>query len=692
MYEQESMDQQLLKRLNQAIEDNLQNEHFGVTELADAAGLSKSQLNRKLQSLTCQSASQFIREYRLKTAMELLHSKSATASEVSFLVGFGSPSYFSTCFKEYYGYSPHEVKYQVRNESSSLASKLKKPSILYLGLIIIVVVVYLTSSRLLLKNRTKEPEKNKISIAILPVKDYSNDSSNNNLPLMFAEDITNKLSKINEFSIIESSFTQDIAVQEIGSALDADLLLGVGFALTDKDFELVAKITDANSGTVILSEYYNQLVGDLQDVQNEVVFSIARKLGVTITSTEEKQITQKITKSNKAYNYYLVGSEFLSRLESEENMRMASDLFEKAIALDSGFANAWIGLYSANKVIYARHYDRTDVQYQKVEKLFEKAKSLDPELLQIKIVMSEDLNKTEQLLFLKNLLHKYPENDPIYKKIGGIHRSLRQNDSALYYIEKAIELNPTEFHHRIIAGVLHWNSRRYSKALKCYFEALELKPTLKIPHPAYLYVEMGELAKAREYLTKLVQDDSKFNKGLSHIEYLQRNFPEAISYMEKADSLTDNFHSQFRTKLLELGLIYYIMGDRESARTHFEYAKIQMNKKLEEIPEDPRALSSLAIAYAGIGMKNEAIETVKKALSIVQMLGPFHQLGYRELDVALVYIMVGEYDQAMKQLEYLMEIGKVGVWELKLDPIWDPLREMPQYQVLTNNPDYQPIL
>ena len=89
--------------------DHLSDEHFGVSELADAMHMSRSSLLRKCKKQTQLSASQFIRQIRLEEAMELLKESDLTVSEVSYRVGFGSTSYFIKCFREHYGHPPGEV-------------------------------------------------------------------------------------------------------------------------------------------------------------------------------------------------------------------------------------------------------------------------------------------------------------------------------------------------------------------------------------------------------------------------------------------------------------------------------------------------------------------------------------------------------------------------------------------------------
>jgi len=102
-------DHGFLSKLNLVLQQHLEDEQFGVSELAEEMGMSRSNLLRKVRNSARVSASQYIRQFRLEKAMELLSSKSKTVSEVAFEVGFSSTSYFIKCFREYYGYPPGET-------------------------------------------------------------------------------------------------------------------------------------------------------------------------------------------------------------------------------------------------------------------------------------------------------------------------------------------------------------------------------------------------------------------------------------------------------------------------------------------------------------------------------------------------------------------------------------------------------
>ena len=110
-----SMDERLLERLKNCVLENLENENFGVEDLADEVAFSRSHLYRKIQSLTGQSISAFIRNVRLERAHQMILADVGTISEIAFKVGFGSSTYFTKCFHDEYGYPPGEARQKSLN-------------------------------------------------------------------------------------------------------------------------------------------------------------------------------------------------------------------------------------------------------------------------------------------------------------------------------------------------------------------------------------------------------------------------------------------------------------------------------------------------------------------------------------------------------------------------------------------------
>jgi predicted ATPase/AraC-like DNA-binding protein len=106
---QHKVNDKFTRHLNEIIENNIGNERFGVSELANELNMSRSNLHRRIKSVTGASVSQYLRKVRLNKAMDLLKEQSYTVSEVAYAVGFGSVTYFSTCFRDHFGYPPGEV-------------------------------------------------------------------------------------------------------------------------------------------------------------------------------------------------------------------------------------------------------------------------------------------------------------------------------------------------------------------------------------------------------------------------------------------------------------------------------------------------------------------------------------------------------------------------------------------------------
>ncbi|MFT3740725.1 MAG: ATP-binding protein [Breznakibacter sp.] len=108
-----SLDEEFLKDVVDAVNKNLDNPEFDVELLSKEVALSPNQVYRKIKSLTGQTAKEFIRSQRLKTAASMLLQKKRSISEIIYMVGFSSPSYFARCFKEHFGCTPSE--YMERN-------------------------------------------------------------------------------------------------------------------------------------------------------------------------------------------------------------------------------------------------------------------------------------------------------------------------------------------------------------------------------------------------------------------------------------------------------------------------------------------------------------------------------------------------------------------------------------------------
>ena len=96
-------------RVNEIIEKHISEEEFNMEEFGEELYMSRMQVHRKLKALTGKSANRYIRSFKLQKAKKMIEEKQGNISEIAYSLGFGSPDYFTKCFKEQFGYSPSEI-------------------------------------------------------------------------------------------------------------------------------------------------------------------------------------------------------------------------------------------------------------------------------------------------------------------------------------------------------------------------------------------------------------------------------------------------------------------------------------------------------------------------------------------------------------------------------------------------------
>jgi tetratricopeptide (TPR) repeat protein len=141
----------------------------------------------------------------------------------------------------------------------------------------------------------------------------------------------------------------------------------------------------------------------------------------------------------------------------------------------------------------------------------------------------------------------------------------------------------------------------------------------------------------------------------------------------------------FVPKNLLYAQIYGLIGEKQKEKEYYVSARLFLEKKAKEQPDDSRFHSALGIAYAGLGFKDKAILEAAKATEILPVSKEFWRGIWRVKDLAQVYVMVGENDKALDKIEYLLSIpGELSIPLLKIDPVWAPLRNHPRFQKLIN--------
>ena len=110
----ESKDDLFIKKIYQIMERNIDKFDFSVEDFVREMGYSRSAVQKKIKAITGKTATNLVRDYRLERARQLIEQGAGFLSEIATMVGFNSLSYFSNCYKQYFGLNPSEVKKKTR--------------------------------------------------------------------------------------------------------------------------------------------------------------------------------------------------------------------------------------------------------------------------------------------------------------------------------------------------------------------------------------------------------------------------------------------------------------------------------------------------------------------------------------------------------------------------------------------------
>jgi len=746
------MENDFLKKINEIIEENLSDENFGVSELAAAAGMSRSNLLRKVKSLTNVSVSLFIRKVRLKKAMEMLEQASFNVSEVSYRVGFSSTSYFIKCFREEYGFPPGEVGKGASNANSSLSEgpggffqELKRrkvvrvisvyaaaafvilelmsivieplglptwtlPMVIVLlvaGFIIAVIFSWIydrgpeggwkkTAPSHQVTGEEKEPnakawriasylsftviialiiiqvlpKKNQVqlnpdldkSIAVLPFKNDSNDSTNVYLINGLMESILDNLQKIEDLRVISRTSVEKYrnnpkTSPEIALELNANYLVeGSGQKIGDQ-IMLHVQLIEASTDKHLWSERYKRETGDIFDLQLEIAKSIAAEIEAIITPEEAAQIEKVPTENLVAYDYFLQGLDQFQQ-GNREGLEKAILLFEKAIEEDPEFARAYADIAMCYSLLDI--YQLETKYSDQINHFADKALLLDPTLAQ-------------------GLMAK-----------AMYHITQKEYEQALAYLEKALEYNPSS---SMVINMLAEFYASYMPDTEKYLEYALMGIDLDIAahdsvEASFIYlvlsnalIKLGFVNEAEKYMETTLEyyPENSYAVLLKPYIILARNgdlsqTKELLIEALKKDTLRYDI-------LKELGVISYFLRDYENAYSYFS--------KMTEICEDQGLdlyqgeKAKIGLILSKLGMEKESAVYFQEYLDFAENDPSI----YRDLSLAAYYSYMGNTERALEHMELFSEQENYPYWYILFLEMDDPL-----FENVRGNPEFQKIM
>lgn len=593
------MNKVFLTKLVSIIESNYSDELFGSKELSKKVGVSRSQLHRKLHVLTKKSTSQYIREYRLEKALLQLQDNTATVSEISYSVGFNSPSYFNTSFNNYFGYPPGEVKFRktaVNEEPAILEPKKssvghyipqpdkqkKKPKILIYSLLGVALLLLIFGVAVANKETSKEKigistfNLNNKSIAVLPFKNLSDQNENQYFADGVMEVILNKLSSIKELRVISRTSIEQYrestkTVPEIAEDLNVTYILEASVQKDKGQIRIIAQLIDARNDQHIWSTDIKRDYKDIFDLQTGIANQIVSEMNPNITDQERNQIEKRPTDNLEAYTLYLKGRYFKNRW----NLDKSQSYLERAIEKDPGFSLAYSAL--ANVYTVKMYFGNMAVNQNinMVRDLAKKAIALNP-------------NLAEPHTTYASILHLFDWNWATSEK----------------EFLMGIKLNPNDATMRIYYSKLLRVMGRFEEARKQTEQAqsIDLLSVMCNYYSAELYYHLGDLKKALEESNKIIELNKNDigTRRLNFDIYLeQQRYDDAVQelqYIMKLNSKTEIHSKEIQHIYTESGIkgVYSWLIDFDLSNKEDNYNKpFYLAQKFAFIGEEDKALSML---------------------------------------------------------------------------------------------------
>ncbi|MGD2153294.1 MAG: BTAD domain-containing putative transcriptional regulator [Gemmatimonadales bacterium] len=547
------------------------------------------------------------------------------------------------------------------------------------------------------------------TLAVLPFENLSGDPANDYFSDGIHDQILTQLYKIGGLSVrgrvsVMQYRDSPMTAREIGEELQADYLLEGGVMRVDGTVRINVQLIDSWSSEHVWAETYDRdlTVENLLDVMSEVTLRVAQELRAALTADETARIAARPTENLQAYEFFLRGEHYLERsFRRRQDREFAVEMFERAIELDPGFAEAYAELALALDYLIYDHG-----QYEEAERIrdaVEEALRLGPNTaaahlaaVEYHLVVTGDLDALRSHIARAGELE--PGNAVIAAWAGLAEWYYGDAERARVHFLSATRQDPHYFGARI-------NLAAVALVLRRFVEADTLLRELANRRPDHIWVtflrSMLELSRtgntpaAGAFYLDLPAVDEAVTWHLPNWDWddrmLFRLFPDYFDGELERRTLDDPSDS---------AAYYLAKADaavrRESpgaAAAYYDSARVTLLDRIAAGREHakvrggpPRLLAAeigrLGIAYVGLGELENARQQAREALGLLEREQGFN-LAFNLPTVAEIFTLTGDYDAAIDQLDRLLSMpSHVTVPLLEVDPLWDPLRDHPRFKAL----------
>jgi TolB-like protein/class 3 adenylate cyclase/Tfp pilus assembly protein PilF len=531
------------------------------------------------------------------------------------------------------------------------------------------------------------------SIAVLPFQNLSDDKSNAYFTDGIQDEILTRLSKIAALKVISRTSTQKYKsepenLREVGQQLGVANFLEGSVQKVANAVHVNVQLIRAATDEHLWAESYNRTLDDVFGVEGEVANAIADQLNAKLSGAEQKAVAEKPTQNAAAYDAYL-RAVAIDDAQTLETTKRVADLYAEAVRLDPQFALAWARLAVARSQLYFNGMDLETNSDAAVKEAADRAMSLQPELGEA--WLAQGVYRYRVLRDFQGALRSYeealrrlPNSAFVLEQMAHLERRLGQFDVAQKHYQAAAQLDPRNIGILLTLADTFQSVRRYDEAQALFDRALEMSPgnEAALVAKAASFQIQGRLREAAEVLARAPANSK--DEGIIMTRafqlYDERRFDEVITQIQqKTPAAVAN---DART-IMMIGLCQKLAGKDDEGRANFTRAAAAMKPTPDSVVAvDARLLPCyLSWAYAGLGEREKALDQARHAIADYDndaLSKPF-----AESSLAIVQAQVGDIDSAISALPHLLEVPNgETVGDLRINPLWDPLRKDPRFQKL----------
>ena len=536
------------------------------------------------------------------------------------------------------------------------------------------------------------PEK---SVAVLPFENLSRDPDNAYFVEGIQDEILTRLSKIAALKVISRTSTQKYKsapdnLREVGQQLGvANLLEGSVQKIANAvhvNVQLIRAATDEH----VWAESYNRKLDDVFAVEGEVATTIADQLNAKLTGAEQKAIAEKPTQNAAAHDAYIRGRNIVTQGISPENAPAAAAEFLRAVQLDPNFAQAWAQLAIVRSFLYFNGLDTA----ASVKDAMDHAVALQPESGEA--WLAQAVYRYRVLRQFPSALDAYreaqkrlPNTADVLEEMAHVERRLGQKEAAERDYRAAARLDPQNLDILVTLSELLSNDGRLHESNDVLEQLLNVSPGNEevLRHKARNLQDEGRLSDSAAVLNQIDPNSPATDVAIARfVQFtLDRRLEDAIAMFKAGKPAA--WANDPRT-ITVVGMIEKLAGHELEAKETFTRAIAAMQTADGQVSIDTRLLPEFAmLAYAGLGQKEQALAEAQYARTAYKD----DALARPTVEeyVARMYVLLGDYDAAIATLSCLAESRESPLLcsNLRLVPIWDPLRKDPRFQKLCETPN-----